>query len=84
MVVPRCLYCWHSGGRGRIYARVKPGESVLHGTCLQKHEIELKAGHGRTYHESQHLGGRGRWISQYEASLVYIVKLSPKNRDEKK
>jgi hypothetical protein len=24
----------------------------------------------------QHLGGRGRWISEFEASLVYIVSSS--------
>jgi hypothetical protein len=32
-----------------------------------------KPGSGGTYHQSQHLGGRGRQISEFEASLVYKV-----------
>jgi hypothetical protein len=30
-------------------------------------------GGGGTSLQYQHLGGRGRWISEFEASLVYIV-----------
>jgi hypothetical protein len=30
-------------------------------------------GSGGACLESQHLGGRGRWISEFEASLVYRV-----------
>jgi hypothetical protein len=28
-------------------------------------------GHGSACLESQHLGGRGRWITEFKASLVY-------------
>jgi nitrogen fixation protein FixH len=36
--------------------------------------VELEpAGRGGTCLSSQHLGGRGRWISEFEASLVYKV-----------
>jgi hypothetical protein len=31
------------------------------------------AGHGGARLSSQHLGGRGRWISEFKASLVYKV-----------
>jgi hypothetical protein len=31
------------------------------------------AGRGGARLQSQHLGGRGRWISEFEASLVYKV-----------
>jgi hypothetical protein len=31
------------------------------------------AGHGGAHHQSQHSGGRGRWISEFEASSVYKV-----------
>jgi hypothetical protein len=33
----------------------------------------LKPGGGGTHLSSQHLGGRGRQISEFEASLVYRV-----------
>jgi hypothetical protein len=33
----------------------------------------ILAGRGGTCLWSQHLGGRGRWISEFEASLVYRV-----------
>jgi hypothetical protein len=35
--------------------------------------MPYKAGHGGTRLYSQHLGGRGRQISGFEASLVYKV-----------
>jgi hypothetical protein len=31
----------------------------------------MEAGHGGTHLKSQYLGGSGRWISEFEASLVY-------------
>ena len=31
----------------------------------------MKGRHGDAYPKSQHLGGRGKWISEFEASLVY-------------
>jgi hypothetical protein len=33
----------------------------------------MKLGGDGARFESQHLGGRGRWISEFEASLVYRV-----------
>jgi hypothetical protein len=33
----------------------------------------MSAGHGGARLSSQHLGGRGRWISEFEARLVYKV-----------
>jgi hypothetical protein len=33
----------------------------------------ILARHGGTHLQSQHSGGRGRWISEFEASLVYSV-----------
>jgi hypothetical protein len=33
----------------------------------------LKLGSGGTRLSSQHLGGRGRWVSEFKASLVYRV-----------
>jgi hypothetical protein len=32
---------------------------------------------GGTYFSSQHLRGRGRWISEFETSLVYKVSSRP-------
>jgi hypothetical protein len=32
-----------------------------------------RPGGGGARLEAQHLGGRGRWISQFEASLIYKV-----------
>jgi len=37
-----------------------------------REDCEIKLGDGGT-HLSQHLGGRGRWISEFKASLVYRV-----------
>jgi hypothetical protein len=34
---------------------------------------DIETGGGGARFESQHLGGRGRWISELEASLVYKV-----------
>jgi hypothetical protein len=40
-------------------------------------EVKIKLGKspgsGGTRLQSQHLGGRGRWISEFEVSLVYRV-----------
>jgi hypothetical protein len=35
--------------------------------------MQVIAGCGGAHLESQHLGGRGRWISEFKASLVYRV-----------
>jgi hypothetical protein len=45
---------------------------------FQKEEIKrarryCQAGHGSSRLYSQHSGGRGRWISEFKASLVYKV-----------
>ena len=37
------------------------------------HEPVLRAGRGSARPWSQHSGGRGRWISEFQASLVYRV-----------
>jgi hypothetical protein len=37
------------------------------------HSKEFKQGSGDAHLQSQHLGGRSRWISKFEASLVYRV-----------
>jgi hypothetical protein len=34
---------------------------------------EIQLGSGGACLQSQHLGGRGRWISEFEASLVYSL-----------
>jgi hypothetical protein len=34
---------------------------------------QVEPGSGGTCLQSQHLGGKGRWISEFEASLVYRV-----------
>jgi hypothetical protein len=36
-------------------------------------EEDIKPGSGGTCLQSQHLGGKGRWISEFQASLVYRV-----------
>ena len=36
-------------------------------------ETQVTAGHGGTCLYSQHSGGRGRWISEFKARLVYKV-----------
>jgi hypothetical protein len=51
---------------------------LLHSATAQLyHFIEIKmlkdAGRGGARLQSQHSGGRGRWISEFEASLVYKV-----------
>jgi hypothetical protein len=42
---------------------------------------KMLAGHGGTHLESKHLGGRGRQISKFEASLVYRVSSRPTQRN---
>jgi hypothetical protein len=42
-------------------------------TSLKLIKIISRAGHGGARLYSQHSGGRGRWISEFEASLVYKV-----------
>jgi hypothetical protein len=36
-------------------------------------ELKTQPGSGGIHFYSQHLGGRGRWISEFKASLVYRV-----------
>ena len=45
--------------------------------------ILRSAGRGGTHLWSQHLGGRGRWISEFEASLVYKVSFRTTRATEK-
>jgi hypothetical protein len=40
---------------------------------MAESETHLGPGSGGTHLQSQHLGGRSRWISEFEASLVYRV-----------
>jgi hypothetical protein len=59
-VVLTCyLACLH---RDLVYLRFKPKKLVM---------LRNSAGCGGARLLSQHLGGRGKWISEFKASLVY-------------
>jgi hypothetical protein len=46
---------------------------VIRSNFPTSNQSKRQAGHGGAHLWSQHLGGRGRWISEFEASLVYRV-----------
>jgi hypothetical protein len=67
-IISICLFDW------RMFAYVVV---VFHSKGIIKAMTtdfkKINAGHGGTCLKAQHSGGRGRWISEFEASLVYKV-----------
>jgi hypothetical protein len=67
-----------------VLARARPGKKIK-GICIIKEKekpsnssnvllyTENPKQSTKKLLESQHLGGRGRWISEFEASLIYKV-----------
>jgi hypothetical protein len=56
----------------------------MYGWYLLRSEENIGPGSGGTHLKSQHLRGKGRQISEFEASLVYTEKPCLKKKKKKK